>query len=325
MSSDRDRLNDALRALDVQAAVVDGAGRLLAATTPWHETDQLATASSLPVANLLDSLRARAGEAVACRAGAALQALAAGGDTEEIEFRASPPRGDGEVPRPERWYRLRLVRSGADGNGLARFAAEIRDVSDEKTVQATLRSRERRLKLTNVLLRELSERDPLTSLWNRRGIERALQREQRQSQRTGLPLSALLIDCDDFKRVNDRYGHSAGDRLLRRLGKILQMHLRPRDLAARIGGDEFLVLLPSTDTEAATTIAERVRVQIARDLAEEAEFVRERVTVSLGLASIGADTVSIDAVVGSTQDALKRAKGTGKNRVSGLDEAGGAE
>jgi diguanylate cyclase (GGDEF)-like protein len=328
-----------LAALDIQAGLVDGDGRLLGTTAAWdHATAHGAgepTDLDRAERDLLASLAVRGGAGTIEPARRALQQIASGRfERIEVEFEglatddedaddgeeadASTARARGGRP----WYCLRLARmddapDGPDGRGRVRIAAEIRDISRTKAVQTALRNRERRLKLTNVLLRELSERDALTSLWNRRGLERALQREHRQSRRTGAPLSALLIDCDDFKRVNDRFGHTAGDRLLRRLGKLLRQTLRPRDLAARVGGDEFLVLLPATDIHQAQVIAERLRVRIAAELAEEAEFVAARTTVSLGVAEVAPTTVALDEVIHATQDALKKAKGSGKNRVSG--------
>lgn len=162
-------------------------------------------------------------------------------------------------------------------------------------------------------------RDPLTDLLNRRGLERVLLRESSGRERGGGPLVALLVDCDDFKRINDQFGMSTGDDVLRRLAEVLNRCLRGRDTVARVGGDEFLVLLPHTRTFEAVEVAHRIRLE-----------VRERVrlpddtslTLSIGVRRLDASMSRLQDVVEATQEGLRRSKRGGKDQVRLVDRSG---
>lgn len=157
---------------------------------------------------------------------------------------------------------------------------------------------------------QLSVTDPLTGLLNRRYIEERLSEEINRSDRSGEPLSFLMIDVDEFKSYNDRFGHPAGDEALRVVGSILRQNLRGADVAVRYGGEEFSVLLPNTNTEEAEAIAQRIRSHIART-----EFPKRQVTVSIGVASRLNGIQSVNDLISAADKALFRAKETGRNRV----------
>ena len=159
-------------------------------------------------------------------------------------------------------------------------------------------------------LREAAERDPLTGLYNRRGLAHRLGEEYRQRARTGAPGVAMLIDCDDFKQVNSVLGHAGGDAVLRSIADVLRAELRPRDFAARVGGDEFVVVLPGTDVDQGWRAAQRLRAHLAGAF----RAVRGT-TVSIGVAELP-DAEGVDAVVVATQHALRAAKHGGKDRVA---------
>jgi diguanylate cyclase (GGDEF)-like protein len=164
-------------------------------------------------------------------------------------------------------------------------------------------------------LERLASVDTLTSLLNRRGLEAALTRETARRRRTGEPLAAVLIDCDDFKRVNDSRGHSVGDQVLRQVARRLQKALRPSDHLGRIGGDEFLVLLPDTGAADALRVAQRLRRAVgARPLRGPSGAVE--LTVSLGLALLANGDAALEDVVARTDASLHRSKCRGKNRLS---------
>jgi diguanylate cyclase (GGDEF)-like protein len=129
-------------------------------------------------------------------------------------------------------------------------------------------------------LESLATTDDLTGLANRRRFYQELEREHAAARRYGSPLSLLLLDLDNFKTINDTYGHHSGDEALRLIGRALQTHVRAPDLAARIGGDEFAILLPQTGYQAATILAQR----LARTVAE-ATGSPLRVTTSIGIAT----------------------------------------
>lgn len=173
------------------------------------------------------------------------------------------------------------------------------------------------------LLRNLSEVDALTGLVNRRGLDAAVDREARSSRRSNLPLSALMVDVDDFKRFNDRYGHPAGDACLRALADVLRTTgRRPRDLAARYGGEEFTVLLPETDGDGAMRVAHAVcRSVEALAIPHDTSRVADHVTVSVGVATLPDDCEDGRRLIDAADRALYAAKQAGRNRAVRADDA----
>jgi two-component system, cell cycle response regulator len=163
-------------------------------------------------------------------------------------------------------------------------------------------------------VKELSVRDSLTGLYNRRVLEEILIVEE--SKRTPAPLAILLIDVDDFKVINDTFGHPAGDRVLSVLGKLLQDNCRRENIVARYGGEEFAVLLTNTGLTktAALEAAERLRYALgAQDFAFSGRKVR--LTVSIGVAYSAGKTAIPETMLARADQALYQAKRSGKNRV----------
>jgi diguanylate cyclase (GGDEF)-like protein len=167
---------------------------------------------------------------------------------------------------------------------------------------------EAELQVTRAQLREarrLANLDPLTSLQNRRSFEAALERELARAQRYGRGLALLLLDLDDFKQVNDSRGHLAGDALLRELGEQLLAAVRTGDVAARVGGDEFAVLLPESGAEDALAVYERFEDALGRRSGVDA------VSVSAGVSSLQpGDTAR--GLFGRADEELYRTKHRGK-------------
>ena len=160
----------------------------------------------------------------------------------------------------------------------------------------------------------LSETDDLTGLFNTRGFAIAANRLFGQAMRYGRPASLLMIDSDNLKRVNDAYGHDAGNRLLRQLANAIQAELRATDVPARYGGDEFIVLLPETPGKGALDVAERIRKAIsAAPLALEGRSVES--SVSIGVACFPEDGRSLDTLAARADRALYQAKQSGRNCV----------
>jgi diguanylate cyclase (GGDEF)-like protein/PAS domain S-box-containing protein len=193
----------------------------------------------------------------------------------------------------------------------------LRDMRERVRTQQALRSIQATLQEKNARLRELVLRDPLTGLLNRRGVEEALLRAIGSAERDGSPQVAMLIDCDDFKSVNDRYGHEAGDAVLRQIAQRIQSATRSTDHAGRIGGDEFLVLLPDTRFAEGLQLAERIRLAVA-DLTFAVPGGEIECTVSIGVESV-VDASSLTELVRRTGAALRRSKLAGKNLVSRHD------
>jgi diguanylate cyclase (GGDEF)-like protein len=163
-------------------------------------------------------------------------------------------------------------------------------------------------------LRNLTLLDPLTGVANRRGIEREAARALDQSSRDGTPLSLLMLDLDHFKAINDRYGHAAGDKVLRATTAAWQAQLRGRDPLGRVGGEEFVVVCPDTTLEQAVVVANRLR-ESANALRFDEVDPALRVSVSIGAAQARKTGDSCDALLDRADTALYRAKQQGRDRV----------
>jgi diguanylate cyclase (GGDEF)-like protein/PAS domain S-box-containing protein len=188
-----------------------------------------------------------------------------------------------------------------DREGLASgYVLVIRDLTERKQMEDRLVA--------------LATTDPLTGACNRRAGEARLAEAFRGWRCNGLIFTLLMIDCDHFKAVNDRWGHDAGDEVLRALVRICGENTRATDVTIRWGGEEFLVLQPGTGRETGLIAAERVRLAIeAAKIECEGGVIT--VTASIGVADAGAADARADDVVRRADRALYRAKGTGRNRV----------
>ncbi len=170
-----------------------------------------------------------------------------------------------------------------------------------------------------VLLEAESITDPLTKIYNRRYLDRRLEEEVVRSKRYSLELSVLMLDIDHFKRVNDRYGHQAGDVTLSILGSLVKAALRDSDLVARYGGEEFLVICTDTPIDGAAIVAERLRQLVEShqvkipDLSGGSQSIQ--ISISIGAASLSASVDSKEKLIQAADQALYRAKGDGRNRV----------
>ncbi|KFI12513.1 histidine kinase [Vibrio sp. B183] len=160
---------------------------------------------------------------------------------------------------------------------------------------------------------DTSIKDELTQLYNRRALEELLPKEIARSSRHKQPLSVLLLDIDHFKKVNDTYGHQAGDRVLRTTGKLLILQTRKDDLSFRYGGEEFLVLLPNTDVEKAVIVAEKLREAIKR--ARMLPTNVDSCTASFGVTQFNGEDDWQTAIERADQ-ALYSAKENGRNQVT---------
>ena len=166
----------------------------------------------------------------------------------------------------------------------------------------------------------LARTDPLTGLANRRAFLEHAQAFLSAAARSGAPLALLLLDIDRFKAVNDRFGHGAGDAVLRAVAAALRGAIRVEDLPVRWGGEEFAVLLPGTDLPAAVALAERLRAAVRDGVPHPAGG---RVTVSIGAArlGLGPPDAALDAALRIADAALYRAKASGRDRVEAASEA----
>lgn len=223
------------------------------------------------------------------------------------------------------------VRTDSTPMGLLTLLDPARGVFTEDDVQ-TVRSlaMQGAVAIDNANLHRLTQTqaktDGLTGLANHREFQEQLRRELERAQRFDQPLALILFDLDDFKLVNDRFGHLTGNAVLRYVARVARECIREIDLAARPGGEEFAVLLPGTTAEGATRVAERMRESIATGPSAQAEGRNVAVTASFGVAARPADATTQVELVAAADRALYAAKDAGKNRViraSALGRPGG--
>ena len=158
---------------------------------------------------------------------------------------------------------------------------------------------------------QMSRKDLLTALFNRAAINELLKTEIERSSRYDQPLSVIMMDIDLFKRINDRYGHDVGDKVLAKMGAILQHNLRKPDTAGRWGGEEFLIVAPGSDNISAAQLAERLR-QYIKDIPQGQ--VPEPITASFGVSQLQRNQ-GIDKLIYVADMALYRAKNSGRDKV----------
>jgi diguanylate cyclase (GGDEF)-like protein len=163
-------------------------------------------------------------------------------------------------------------------------------------------------------LEGLATTDALTRLYNRRHFETAARAELARFQRYFRPLAILILDVDHFKSVNDRFGHAVGDTVLTAIADACRSIKRASDVAARIGGEEFAILLPETNEQAAWSFAERLRHEIS-ECAPIVQGEKLALTASVGLAVASRHTTRVTALLQAADEALYQAKRTGRNRV----------
>ncbi len=211
-------------------------------------------------------------------------------------------RGFNEMTRNLHQNRLELLKS----------RRETEEANDQ------LREQNEELRRANEMLEQLSITDGLTKLHNHRYFQDCLTHETKRANRSKEPLTLLLIDVDDFKQLNDRHGHVAGDKALRHLATVMNQTVRETDLLARYGGEEFVVLAPRTDLTGAITLGETIRTRLAAS-----RFVLEGlrravpITVSIGVAVYRGDR---DAIFAEADRALYSAKDSGKDCVKGAGD-----
>jgi diguanylate cyclase (GGDEF)-like protein len=170
------------------------------------------------------------------------------------------------------------------------------------------------------VLEQESITDPLMGIYNRRYLERRLTSEVARASRYGMPLSVLLLDIDHFKRINDSYGHQVGDVVLAELAQLIVNTVRTTDIVTRYGGEEIMVVAPSTPLKTATNLGERLRKIIEHRPFDVPAKLHPKlktlhITVSVGVACFGQNANDFQSLIQSTDEALYRAKKKGRNCV----------
>jgi diguanylate cyclase (GGDEF)-like protein len=228
----------------------------------------------------------------------------------------------GEVGGSEKPLTLDLGFSTEGETSLLLFPPSEGFADETKTLAEWLAS-QAAVALDNARLHDIVQRqaitDDLTGLVNRRRFIEALEAEIERARRFGSPLTVVLADLDNFKWVNDAFGHHAGDVVLRSFADLMRSHIRDVDVPGRIGGEEFAIVLPETDQEGAGSVAERMRESLSSVPIPVSDDHSVRVTSSFGVAEL-VDDQSGDDLLRSADAALYRAKAEGKNRVVSTSE-----
>jgi two-component system cell cycle response regulator len=209
-----------------------------------------------------------------------------------------------------------ITRRSSDEPPFNEENAEVASAVVHAAVAALQRARFiERAKADNARLEALAHTDPLTRVLNRRALTDRLTSELDRAGRYDSIVSLLMVDLDHFKRLNDTYGHVAGDEALRWVAQTLQRTVRSVDLVARYGGEEFAIVLPETTTEGAFAFAERIRERIEEGRTR-GNGAHISLTVSIGVATFPTPGVqSVDDMISLADEALYRAKGAGRNTV----------
>lgn len=168
---------------------------------------------------------------------------------------------------------------------------------------------------SEVNLELISNTDPLTGVSNRRHFMPIIRKEIDRSQRFKHPISLIVLDIDNFKKINDQYGHLAGDAAICTLANICRTMARQIDIVARLGGDEFAILLLEVDLENALTIAERIRQAVEKNPIESFDSARINFTVSIGVAEQSQENLSEEWLIEQADAAMYQAKIAGRNRI----------
>ncbi|RTE85581.1 MULTISPECIES: sensor domain-containing diguanylate cyclase [Gammaproteobacteria] len=216
-------------------------------------------------------------------------------------------------------FETSLFRFEDPETGQYRIGGISRNISLRKSIEESLElskrkleSKVRELEVVHKQLAEESMRDPLTSLLNRRHLDEFLHHEIARSQRQKVPLSIMMVDLDNFKQLNDNYGHQVGDQVLRDFGRFLRSNRRGSDIIFRFGGDEFLFMLPGLNS----TQAEQLAHQLHQDLQKQTFDIDNDTTklqISIGIASYAEHETGAYELIEQADSALYQAKKLGKN------------
>jgi diguanylate cyclase (GGDEF)-like protein/PAS domain S-box-containing protein len=201
----------------------------------------------------------------------------------------------------ELWLDINMVPLFDEHGTLTYYAAIERDLTEHKKLQSRLEN--------------MATIDSLTGLANRQAFMQRAKNEFHRARRYARPITVVMIDIDHFKTINDRYGHAAGDEVLRQVADICQSSLRGSDFIGRVGGEEFVLLLPDTRQTNAYHVAERMRTQLYETPIELETGTKLNITASFGVAHMNEDDSDFNAILERADKAMYHAKHDGRNQV----------
>ena len=215
----------------------------------------------------------------------------------EVEYRIRSKNGRWK------WFydRGAITKRDQDGKPIL-IAGIVFDITERKTM-------EKNIKQKNKKLIQLATRDGLTNVFNHKTILNRLNEEMERAERAKQNLCVIMMDIDNFKKVNDVYGHQAGDKVLKNIAKVIRQNCRKVDILGRYGGEEFLLILPNTNSANACDLGERIRKGIENSIVAE----NIKVTISCGVAQFTQGKAT--SLIGQADKKLYIAKASGKNRV----------
>ena len=184
-------------------------------------------------------------------------------------------------------------------------------------LETKVKNRTAELEASNRSLEAIARKDPLTHIYNRLALDEALHKEYRQAQESTSPFAVIMTDADHFKRVNDSFGHTVGDIVLQKMASLMSELVGAKGMVARFGGEEFTVLLPNTNTEAAKNIAETLRAALEKEEMSDGLYI----TASFGVAMYCEADSNYEQVLNRADAALYKAKEQGRNKVMVSDHA----
>lgn len=231
-------------------------------------------------------------------------------------FMGKPENESSQLKLGNHWLDIRFSAPLNLNNHSYGRIVVIRDISEEIETQETLMQTQVQLQELNDQLDRMAHVDELTALANRRRFYEQLNQAWSISQQLNNDLSVAILDFDHFKQINDTYGHQTGDRVLSTAALSIQDILRAEDLAARLGGEEFAILLPGRDLESALHIANRIRLQLAQVPFIDNEGKEFHISVSIGVASLLTTQGSSDMLISKADEALYYSKQSGRDAVS---------
>lgn len=194
-------------------------------------------------------------------------------------------------------------------------AAVNENILSIETLEEKVRLRTKELEEANKKLLELAIKDPLTGLYNRRYFLPIAENEFERARRFNKSLSILMIEIDNFKKINDKYGHLIGDSILSQAALLLKQSIREIDYIARMGAEEFTLLLPETGSEGAKEVAERLRKKIEKEAIARGEETSINITLSIGVATVNSLDWNCSSFIQRSDDYLLKAKKSGRNKI----------